>query len=92
MDLIEKFASTVTTKSKEATDKAKEIAEIANLKKQVSVCEEVIRKNYIEIGRLYFEKFGEQPDELFEKQCRNIKNAKNGVDNINQKINDIKGV
>lgn len=72
--------------------KAKELTSVASLKSQISTCEEVIKKNYAEIGRLYYENFGENPEELFAKQCKAIGNAKQGVKELEQRIRDIKGV
>lgn len=92
MDFFNKVEETITTKGKVVADKAKEMAEIANLKSQISTCEDVIKKNYLEIGRIYYENFGNNPEELFAKQCRAIRNAQNGVDDLNQKIRDIKGI
>ena len=49
MDIIEKIGDTITEKGKVAADKAKELAAIANLKSQISTCEEVMKKNYLEM-------------------------------------------
>ncbi len=92
MDFFEKIGDTISTKGKEAADKAKELAEIANLKSQISTCEEVIKKNYLEIGRLYYEQYADVPDAPFEKQCKAIRNAKNGVEDLQRKIKEIKGI
>ncbi len=92
MDILEKIGDTVTTKGKEVADKAKEIAEIANLRSQIATCEEVIKKNYLEIGKLYYELYGDMTEDSFEKQCKAIKNARHGVEELQQKINDIKGL
>ncbi|MBE5883635.1 MAG: hypothetical protein E7291_04375 [Lachnospiraceae bacterium] len=92
MDFLEKIGDTITLKGKEAAEKAKEIAEIANLKSQISTCEEVIKKNYMEIGKIYFEMYGDMAEEPFAKQCRSIHNAKNGVEDLQKKIKDIKGM
>jgi len=92
MDFIEKIGETITTKGKEAADKAKELAEIASLKSQIATCEDIIKRNYMEIGRIYYENYGDMPEEIFEKQCRSIKNAGNGVSELNKKINEIKGL
>ena len=54
------------------TGKAKDLAEIANLRGQISTCEDVIRKNYIEIGRLYYEKEGLEPGPEYEAMCRAV--------------------
>lgn len=92
MDFFNKVEETITTKSQVVVDKAKEMAEIASLKSQIGTCEEVIKKNYAEIGKIYYENFGDCPEELFTKQCRAIKNAKEGVHDLEQKIKEIKGV
>ena len=76
MDFFEKLGDTITTKGKEVTGKAKDLAEIANLKGQIGTCEDVIKKNYIEIGRLYYENHGQEPDEDFDEFCRAISNEK----------------
>ena len=59
MDIIEKIGDTITEKGKVAADKAKELAAIANLKSQISTCEEVMKKNYLEIGKIYFEQYSD---------------------------------
>lgn len=92
MDILEKIGVTMSAKGKEAADKAKELAEIANLKSQIGTCEEVIKKNYMEIGRIYFELYGDVPEEPFEKACRSIKNARGGVKALQNKIEEIKGL
>lgn len=92
MDFFEKIGDTVSAKGKEAADKAKDFAEIVSLKSQISTCEEVMKKNYLEIGRLYYEQYADVPDAPFEKQCRAIKNAQNGVEELQQKIKEIKGI
>lgn len=92
MDFLDKLGETITMKGKEVTDKAKELAEIANLKSQISTCEDVIKKNYIEIGKMYYEKHGSTPEEEYEEACRAIANAQNGVVDLEAKIKEIKGI
>lgn len=92
MDFIKKVEETATSKGKVVADKAKQLAEIASLKSQIGTCEEVIKKNYTEIGKLYYENYANCPEELFEKQCRAIANAQAGAKELEQKIKDIKGV
>lgn len=92
MDFIEKIGDTITAKGKEVADKAKDTAEILSLRGQISTCEEVIRKNYLEIGRLFYEKYGEDPEAPFEKQRKAISNARNGVKELQDKIDELKGL
>lgn len=92
MDFIEKLGNTITVKGQAAVDKTKEMAEIARLKSQISTCEEVVKKNYLEIGKLYYEQNKENPGEAFQKQVTAIGNAQNGIRELNEKINQIKGL
>ncbi len=92
MDFLDKLGDTITSKGKEVTGKAKDLAEIANLKGQISTCEDVIRKNYIEIGRIYYEKEGLEPEAEYEEYCRAISNAKTGIEDLEEKIRKIKGI
>lgn len=92
MDFLDKLGETITTKGREVSDKAKNMAEIANLRSQINTCEDVIKKNYIEIGRIYYEKHMEEPEEAYEEACRAITNAKKGIVDLEQKIRDVKGI
>lgn len=92
MDFFEKIGDTITSKGKEVSGKAKDLAEIANLRGQIGTCEEVIRKNYIEIGRLYYEKEGLEPGAEYEAFCRAISNARTGIEDLEEKIRRVKGI
>ena len=73
-----------------AADKAKELAAIANLKSQISTCEEVMKKNYLEIGKIYFEQYSDMPEPPFEKQCEAIKNSQRAIADLQEKIDQLK--
>lgn len=90
MDFFGKVGETLTSVGKEATNKAKEVAGIANLKSQIYACDEVMKKNYIEIGKLYYEKYRENPEEMFAKACREIENAAKEKSELEEKVNEIK--
>ena len=90
MDIIEKIGDTITEKGKVAADKAKELAAIANLKSQISTCEEVMKKNYLEIGKIYFEQYSDMPEPPFEKQCEAIKNSQRDLYVKYRNINSFK--
>ncbi len=92
MDFFEKVGETITAKGREVSGKAKDMAEIAGIRNQIAACEEVIRKNYLEIGRRYYEQFKDAEDNAFAEQCTAITNAKNGVDALEDKIREIKGI
>lgn len=89
---MSKLGETISVKGKEVTDKAKDLAEIANLKSQISTYEDVVKKNYMEIGRLYYELHGSEPDGDYEEQCSAVRNAQNGIEELEAKIKEIKGI
>lgn len=90
--LFSKIGETITIKGKEVSGKAKDMADIANLRSQIRTCEEVIKKNYMEIGKSYFELHASMPEEAYEEQCRAINNAQIGIAELENKIKEIKGV
>ncbi len=92
MDFFEKMGDTIAAKGREVSGKAKDLAEIASLKSQIAACEEVIRKNYLEIGRLFMEQYKDAEDTPFEKQRTAILNAQAGVEDLQNKIKQIKGL
>lgn len=92
MDIFDKVGDVIAEAGEKIAGKAKEAAELVSLKSQITTCEEVIRKNYAEIGKLYYEKYRENPNELFEKQCRAIGNAQDGVAKLRERIDEIKGM
>lgn len=92
MDFFEKLGDTISAKGKEVADKARDTADILSLKSQISTCEEVIKKNYMEIGKLFYEQYGEDPDAPFEKQRKAIKNARVGARELQAKVDRLKGL
>lgn len=92
MAFFDKIGETITTKGKEVSNKAKDIAEVTNLKGQIHSCEEIIKKRYIDIGKIYYEKHGSMPEEEYMDACRDIENAQNTVVDIEARIREIKGI
>lgn len=93
MDFFGKLEDTITTKGQAVVDKAKEWKTIAELRSQISVCEEVIRKNYLEIGQKVYEQRKESftvDETTFEKQFRSIENARRGREELKRKMEEVK--
>lgn len=90
MNFFEKLGETITVVGKEAVDKTKSFAEIANLKSQIHACDEVIKKNYRDIGKIYYDNFGDNPEEIFVKQCKAIKNAESAKEDLEEKVKELK--
>ena len=85
---------TGVAKGKELTDvgvaKAKEMAEIGKLKVDNATEQENIKKAYLEIGKRYYEVFGDTPAGDFAELCEKISAAKAKIEYNNERIADIK--
>lgn len=92
MDFFEKVGDTISTKGKEVVDKAKDVAEVVSLKGQISTQEDIIKKNYIELGKLFYEHYSQMQDAPFSNQCQVISKAKEEIELLQEKIKDIKGI
>lgn len=90
MEFFGNLGDKISSKSKEVAGKAKEMAEVAGLKGRISTEEDLIKKYYSEIGRIYFEQFGENPDAMFATQCQGIKASKEEIAKIEEKIKKLK--
>lgn len=92
MEFLDKLGDKVITTGKQVTEKAKDIADIAGLKRQIAVSEDVIRKNYIELGKLYYEKHGQEPEAGYDAYCWTIADAKENIEDLQEEIRKVKGI
>ena len=75
MDLLSRFSSTISNKSKDVAKKAKELAEISNLNSQIDLQEEIIDKLCLEIGKTVYEKRDLFPDSALAEKYTAVTNA-----------------
>ncbi|MCI8488837.1 MAG: zinc ribbon domain-containing protein [Lachnospiraceae bacterium] len=77
MDIIEKIGDTIVNVGKDVSQKAKEASSAAKLRLSIRAKEEFIKEQYMELGKLYYERYKkagredlprfEQIDEAFEE-------------------------
>ena len=87
MDLLSRFGSTISNKSKDVARKAKELAEISNLSTQ----EEIIDKLCLEIGKVVYDKRETFPDDELTEKYTAVTNAYAEVARLNSAIITAKG-
>lgn len=90
MDMFEKLGATVKQKGKEAAEKAREVAGIAQLKLQINTQEDIMKKYYLEIGKLYFELYGDMDEEQFKEACEGIREAKKEAEALRAQLDMMK--
>ena len=92
MAFFESLSEVITSKGKEAADVAKKMAEIANLKSQLAAINVEIKKNYAKIGEAYFKAYKDsQIDCEFEEEVQTIRDAMKAVQDLEKKIQELKG-
>ena len=70
--------------------KAKELTEVGKLKMQNASEQENIRRAYQEIGKLYYEQHGQEPEEALAELCKKIDGSKARIEYNNERIADMK--
>ncbi len=91
MDFFNKVGSTISSKSKDVTKKAKELAEIAKLTGQIAEKEESVKGAYIELGKYVYETQKEDaPEEVAEKFAV-IDATVEEIDHLKREIRRLKG-
>ena len=91
MDFFNKVGSTISSKSKDVTKKAKEIAEIAKLTGQIAEKEESIKGAYIELGKYVYESQKEDATEEVAEKFAVIDAAVEEIEGLKREVRKLKG-
>ncbi|MCR5425932.1 MAG: hypothetical protein K6E81_03790 [Lachnospiraceae bacterium] len=75
MEIFEEISGQIYSAGKAIAEKAGKLSGIAKLKSEISTCDEVLKKNYIEIGRKYYEAHREEEEDPYDKQLKAITHA-----------------
>lgn len=92
MDFFDKLGDTISSKSKQVAQKAKDLAELSKLNGQVNTEEEVIQNAYIAIGKRFFEECKENLEGEYVADVEKIKEANRKIDSLKVQINQLKGI
>lgn len=91
MDFFDKLGESLVTAGKDVSQKAKDVSEIAKLKLDIKSKEEYIEKQFIELGRTYFEKHKEEEGIEEAEQFFLIKEAEEAIENMRAEVLRIQG-
>ena len=89
---FEQFGKKVTQTSQDAMKKTKEFAEIAKLNTQISDEEKRLNKIYMNLGRLYYQLYGNQPSLEFKDLCLAIEGSLKNVEHYEVMVNELRGI
>lgn len=90
MSCFEKIGNTISSKSKELARKAKTVSETSSLNNIIRAEERKIDTQYKMMGKIYFEKFGNSPDEDFSSSIDAIKTSMEKITETKNEIVKIK--
>ncbi len=91
MAFWENFGETITAKSKEMADKAKNFTDIASLKGQIVAQENAILRYYKEIGKEYYSAHKDDEAAECQAQFESIKKAEGIIADLQKKIAELSG-
>ncbi len=92
MDFFNNLKKTVSDKSKDAVNKAKEIAEVTSLNSKINAQENLIEKHYNELGRYMYENRENPDNSVITERNQMIDAAFEEITRLQGEIRRVKGV
>lgn len=91
MAFLDEIGRTLADKGREAAQKAKEMAEVLQLKGQISAENSKIKELYGAIGAVYFKKYREEPDDEFQLFFPEIEKSLARIAELEAKVKELEG-
>lgn len=91
MELFDKLGDTIVSVSKDATQKAKDISELARIRMELRNKQDYLNKLFLEIGKLYYDAHKEDEEKEFKEQMLLVKDAQEVIEELKQQLGQIKG-
>ena len=91
MELFDKLGDTIVSVSKDATQKAKDLSDLARLRMEMRAKKDYINKLYQEIGKLYYELHKDDENKEFDDHMQLVKEALDSLEELNRQAGQIKG-
>lgn len=92
MELFDKLGDTIVSVSKDATQKAKDISELARIRMEIRAKQDYLNKLFLEIGKIYYDAHQDDEEKEFKEQMLLVKNAQEVLEELNQQLGPIKGM
>ncbi|KAI4451034.1 hypothetical protein C823_005572 [Eubacterium plexicaudatum ASF492] len=92
MELFDKLGDTIVSVSKDATQKAKDISELARIRMEIRSKQDYLNKLFLEIGKIYYDAHKDDEEKEFKEQMLLVKDAQEILEELNQQLGQIKGM
>lgn len=90
MSFFDDLGKTITNKSQDVAKKAKDITDVTRLNSQISSERKIIDNYYLEIGKLYYQRYQDVPEKGFEEYIEKIQKSEKNIEQWNKEIVRIK--
>lgn len=91
MAFFDELSKTLSVKGKEAAQKAKDVAEVVQMKTQISSDRAKLKELYAAIGTLYFKKYRENPENEFQTFFPEIERTLLHIAELEAKVRELDG-
>lgn len=91
MDFLNTLGEKIKDTSKSVADKAKEMSEVSKLNAKISATENKLNRAYLEIGKLYCDKYSGEMLEEFQPHLEVINNTIVELDDMKRQVRSLKG-
>jgi len=92
MAFFEELGKKISKAGHDAAEKGKSLTETVRLNGLIAEEERRIKNDFSQIGKLYYEKFGDNPEPCFVNLVEDIRNAEKNMQNYTLQIRQAKGV
>jgi len=92
MAFFDEVGKKISQTSQGVAQKTKNMAETMKLNGMISDEERSINNAFLQIGKTYYETYGENPEQLFAPLISSINGSKNKIESYSEQIKQIKGV
>lgn len=92
MELFDRLGDTIVSVSKDATQKAKDISDLARIRMEIRSKQDYLNKLFLEIGKIYYDAHKDDEEKEFKEQMLLVKDAQEVIEELNQQLGQIKGM
>ena len=92
MELFDKLGDTIVSVSKDATQKAKDISDLARIRMEIRSKQDYLNKLFLEIGRIYYDAHKDDEEKEFKEEMLLVKDAQEALEELKQQLGQIKGM
>ena len=92
MSFLDNVGKKIKQTGQDVSQKTKVTTETFKINNMISDEEKSINRAYLQIGKTYYESFGDNPDQLFSPKIAEINDSRKKIAEYTERINQLKGI